>query len=1135
MCVCFVLSCTSCVRASASVKAMAVEQHRLFIGGLFKGISKSELEQRFSRYGEVQSVDIISRFDENGEVYKTFGYIDLKADDNNVKKCLQTYNGSKWKGHSLTIQTAKESFLQRLKREREEEKSKEIAKKAKKTLSAKERLQESFSKAGVKDFNIRNAVPGSEIPGEKNWTVTRFGRVVPIIYIRSKNKRKVNKIDPSKHSHAFRRFKDEKDITFNVDKLTWELDAVEDNVQYQKRIGAYSIPTTKKKRKLSHHVDSNLSENSDSEVLTHQSAGNMFSYQYEGDKMKVDDFEIVSEKYGKFSHQEADTKTQHVVLHYRVYESSSEDESVSHENVLILPKAKNNSYISLTSKSTDGEKGQNEEIDVPNILPETQQKTYNKELIERTSDILESVSTKTKLNQSNYDSDNQNIKRISTDTVDVSSSKSNSNDDDKSEKDLEEADNQITVKELDSLRNKSVPEKVYEQDSGYLIFGTKDPVDTEEDVLDMVNTDSSRMFYYQSAINPITNENIEFMVLEPQGKETKELHVLQEDSEEKDKSKEEREENEYKVNESKREDEEREGNQSKAMIDFIVLQSEKCLEKMSVETKARKDYVLDVEGQIEYDDTDSVSSANTDDVCSGKCIMKLAGKKSKREPDALGVVEFGDEIAPSAVENDRDSHLKNQTLQGSDNSSVYGDEDQEPNEAVEGNSSDDDVEASSDNGKNIGNKDNENEDASTGEDVNNDDGISDEDGSGSTDGSSDEDGRSDENGHSVKDSSSDEDASTGEDVNNDDGISDEDGSGSTDGSSDEDGRSDENGHSVKDSSSDEDDSSDEDENSSDEEDITDEMTQNLMSPSSLDGRAVSGSSSKNLDIKEHKKVLDRRVLAVSPAKQASSNIKRLESVQKRKEVVLGQKKAIQMALAAVDSKTGPAQGKHIIFDSDDEEEHDGMNILFQDKADPSKLTNKGPILFASDEDSSNDEDDNARFQIKPQFEGKSGERLRKLQEQIGGDDRFTMDKSFLEDQSDEDDDDPSHLIPNSFADESDEDVDNEVDLKTEKEKSLSILQSIVGTKGIISRPKEKIGQKLGFRGMMIRYDPSRDDHTQYEVQSKEKRPSSLEGKSAKKSNEAPEIIVPEVSKEKYFEVSGDITNAFGNDKRKIDT
>ncbi|XP_033109882.1 nucleolar protein 8-like [Anneissia japonica] len=925
------------------------------------------------------------------------------------------------------------------------------------------------------------------------------------------------------------------------DKLTWELDAVEDNVQYQKRIGAYSIPTTKKKRKLSHHVDSNLSENSDSEVLTHQSAGNMFSYQYEGDKMKVDDFEIVSEKYGKFSHQEADTKTQHVVLHYRVYESSSEDESVSHENVLILPKAKNNSYISLTSKSTDGEKGQNEEIDVPNILPETQQKTYNKELIERTSDILESVSTKTKLNQSNYDSDNQNIKRISTDTVDVSSSKSNSNDDDKCEKDLEAEDDQITVKELDTLRNKSVPEKVYEQDSGYLIFGTKDPVDTEEDVLDMVNTDSSRMFYYQSAINPITNDNIEFMILEPQGKETKELRVLQKDSEEKDKSKEEREENEYKVNESKREDEEREvieeGNQSKAMIDFIVLQSEKCLEKTSVETKARKDYVVDVEGQIECDDTDSVSSANTDDICSGKCIMKLAGKKSKREPDALGVVEFGDEIAPSAVENDSDSHLKNQTLQGSDNSSVCGEEDQEPSEAVEGNSSDDedDVEASSDNGKNIC-KDDENltsdEDASTGEDVNNDDGISDEDDSTGEDVNND-DGISDEDASTGEDVNnddgiSDEDASTGEDVNNDDGISDEEGSGSTDGSSDEDGRSDENSHSVKDSSSDEDDSSDEDENSSDEEDITDEKTRNLMSPSSLNGRAVSGSSSKNLDVKEHKKVLDRRVLAVSPAKQASSNIKRLESVQKRKEVVLGQKKAIQMALAAVDSKTGPAQGKHIIFDSDDEEEHDGMNIPFQNKTDLSKM---GPILFASDEDSCDDEDDNARFQIKPQFEGESGERLRKLQEQIGGDDRFTMDKSFLEDQSDEDDDDPSHLIPNSFADQGDE----EVDLKTEKEKSLSILQSIVGTKGIISRPKEMIGQKLGFRGMMIRYDPSRDDHTQYEVQNKEKRPSSLEGKSAKKSNEAPEIIVPEVSKEKYFEVSGDITNAFGNDKRKIDT
>ena len=44
--------------------------------------------------------------------------IEVAAEDD-VKKCVSTYSGSKWKGFTLSVQEARPSFMQRLQEERE--------------------------------------------------------------------------------------------------------------------------------------------------------------------------------------------------------------------------------------------------------------------------------------------------------------------------------------------------------------------------------------------------------------------------------------------------------------------------------------------------------------------------------------------------------------------------------------------------------------------------------------------------------------------------------------------------------------------------------------------------------------------------------------------------------------------------------------------------------------------------------------------------------------------------------------------------------------------------------------------------------------------------------------------------------
>ena len=74
---------------------------------------------------------------------------------------------------------------------------------------------------------LLKAVPGTPLPGKKNWVVGKFGRVLPVVYLRRRDRKKIAKFDPSKTTHCLKRI-NLQDPTMSVSSLTWKMDSDKD-------------------------------------------------------------------------------------------------------------------------------------------------------------------------------------------------------------------------------------------------------------------------------------------------------------------------------------------------------------------------------------------------------------------------------------------------------------------------------------------------------------------------------------------------------------------------------------------------------------------------------------------------------------------------------------------------------------------------------------------------------------------------------------------------------------------------------------------------------------------------------------------------------------------------------------------
>ncbi|XP_068598857.1 nucleolar protein 8 [Brachionichthys hirsutus] len=223
---------------------------RLYVGGLSHFISQKDLKDRFSKFGVVEDVELRTRRDEDGNPYKTFAYINMKASGADLKRCLSVLNKSQWKGGTLHIETAKESFLHRLAQERQT-----LAERRLQQLPAEDKRQEmldSMSRSGVKDFTMKAAVPGTVVPGHQGWVVSKFGRVLPVLQLPCQKGRRVGtvKYDPSKYSHNIHRLDwSTADQQTPVAQLTWEVPGGDDDIS-KKRRGEFPSYETSRRKKI---------------------------------------------------------------------------------------------------------------------------------------------------------------------------------------------------------------------------------------------------------------------------------------------------------------------------------------------------------------------------------------------------------------------------------------------------------------------------------------------------------------------------------------------------------------------------------------------------------------------------------------------------------------------------------------------------------------------------------------------------------------------------------------------------------------------------------------------------------------------------------------------------------------------
>ncbi|XP_033645325.1 nucleolar protein 8-like [Asterias rubens] len=247
--------------ADQAKDAAKLSRLRLFVGGLHEDVTTPDLRQRFGKFGSVSSVDISLKRDAQGTVANVFAHMDIDITQANFKKCVSTYNNAKWKGHAMRVQVAKDSFLTKLEAERKAHLENEDDEKpvVRKTLKMKEqeeamaKLEENLNKAGVENFILKAAVPGTPIPGEDSWIVGKFGRVLPIMHMRRRDKRSHMTYDPSKYGHYLRKFKenpqnDQLMSESSVTKLTWHLPE-EKSAMDRKRMGEFPDCGQKKKSK----------------------------------------------------------------------------------------------------------------------------------------------------------------------------------------------------------------------------------------------------------------------------------------------------------------------------------------------------------------------------------------------------------------------------------------------------------------------------------------------------------------------------------------------------------------------------------------------------------------------------------------------------------------------------------------------------------------------------------------------------------------------------------------------------------------------------------------------------------------------------------------------------------------------
>ncbi|XP_054694548.1 nucleolar protein 8 [Grus americana] len=1022
---------------------------RLYVGGLGHTVSKAELQERFGKFGQVLDAEIITRKDDQGNPMKTFAYISVSISDADLRKCMSSLNKTKWKGGTLQIELAKESFLHRLAMEREEAK----LQKEKPQRNDKVCLLESLKKAGVVDFHMK-AVPGTEVPDHKKWVVGKFGRVLPILHLRNKQKNKIVKYDPSKYCHNLRKLEQDLTRIVPISELTWHLEGRDDGIN-KKRQGEF--PATKKPSKKLRQLGS--------EALN---GGVVLSSGCQSPSKNTSSLQLDQRSKSKPNEKP------------KLPPSRSLDSKISGRGLLSDKsnvsglRAQNNMSVSdsdidseeeiraMVKKETEIQKDENvgTESDHLEIVGDNFELKYNSHWSLSNPDAIRkaiegSYRGKEAMECNNgYDSADTDEIIAESKTPGLSSGKSTTLEDSKQVK--VENKEIITNKKCDlvndsSLKTCNLKEEYTERKmkkpkiAALQSTAVNSTSDSESSYSEPEKGESEISSDYESMMRncyrlDLTLDDLKALATENTGTQDEESDSTQSSSQ-------------RSIEENPK------GNvvDKTKLSKFHPTVKKKCI--------CPEDVVAAILAGEENADEESTKGQNNSRLkyqpfrgMASLCEKELTKDSTglKKSVESLGLEAF--------ISYCREESSKSQ----SKNHPLYS------------------VEVSS--------KKQQHMHCEQHDEL-----------SGAT-------SLADERDQPVSQPRL---QGKNKDV-----------------SSVQDDQNSEHGGAPPSSDQSEDESSDVDSNAAVSQQ---QVKRQLKSPKLLSKKLKRDVSNKNPESEANKcengktSLLENKELCLHAAaskepntkkKQLQDNQRRLAALEERQKERELQKKLIRGALSNLDSQPA-GKHKHIVFNSDVESEAEVDEMLKKDVSlgnmheQDDSAPKTSSRLFESSEDEQDDTDDE-RFKIKPQFEGKAGEKLLKLQSRFGTDERFRMDARFLESESEEE------------AETNTSKADEEEELAAEKKKNLQILGSLLNINLEHPKPTKMATNAKKFKDInALRYDPTRQDHAVFE-----KKPSTTEKESKakrKKKREESEKL-PEVSKETYYDIAVDLKELFGSSK-----
>ncbi|XP_016302400.1 nucleolar protein 8-like [Sinocyclocheilus anshuiensis] len=1120
---------------------------RLYIGGLGHTVSEKDLKDRFGKFGDVSDVEIITRKDENGAPLKTFGYININITDAEYKRCVGILNKSTWKGGTLLIQLAKESFLHRLAEERQQ-----LVEKAKTPkIIPQEKLVDSFKVAGVENFHMKAAVPGTEIPGHKNWVVSKFGRVLPVVNLKYKGKDKVFKYDPSKHCHNIKRLETADDVT-SVSKLTWEIKGGDDEISKKRRGEFPKQKPCPKRSKID--LSLFLSDLAQRNGMNAAATGNK-------NKVAIQQNGLSAVKTGKQKSvcvfdNDSDSEDEIRMLvaqeHLRnPKQTSTEDDDdnnlevvgddfVVKSNVFWGGVEQDDVKTSLLTSSKDDE--EYDSADTDEIL--TRRKTQTQV---ESAPVTQDSPTESSKNKSSTESDDGSDEAYVDDDVSVDSDYEAMMGIcyrlDLSLADLEQlakkaeviSDDESVEEPKDEAKTSSAPPKKTgnnPEDILASLLGDDTP-EKESKKKNQVNTVSLPAFIGTKDLFGGPEPSLKRVAQNIDGESPKRL---KQDLKWKEQS----------ISEDTSQP------QSSNRL------SQQKLSTLNIQTPSKKLFKASIS---EDDSSSEESESGNKDVFTSKTSSASQSVIPETKLKTVIYNNSNTPIKPNQTKTSRSSSSDSSSEESEcseeddneDSAGVLTSKTPSVAQSVKTISKTEMKTVSSNNSKTPV-KPNQTKTSR----------------SSSSDSSSEESESSEEEDNAKVSSSKMSPASQSAKPSPETKLKTSRCSNSVKPKQTKTSRS-----SSSDSSSEESESSEEEDNAkvltsktslatqlartisktvSSNNSIKPKQTKTSRSSSSDSSSEESETSddeksrtqtkyskpanSKNVqeNVVSHQTVLHSTV--IDAKKQLQDNQKRLAALEQRQKETEQQRKLIQGALSNVDAVKAN-KSKHIVFDSDDEEEEDETTSrpeqpptilkksLFEDDSGSNedqqtsmlkeKKNNKpgGSKLFDSEDEDDGSEDD--RFQIKPQFEGKAGQKLMKLQARFGTDSRFQVDSRFLE--SDDESEDQDEAAPEKDADKQ---------LLEEKKKSLDILQSILNTN---IQPQNSRKGTMFKDVSSLHYDPTQEEHTAFEAKTEEPK---KESKAARRKKRIEAEKLPEVSKDVYFDISVDLKEVFGTSKENQD-